>query len=103
MTENDAGEYRCLRNTTLDSVSATAKLTVVGKFSFAGAQFLSLIKQTQKLLKSLSLPGLPREVNLTINSHSIIAFQLFRVNCRRVLLRRAEAESVSYRVSTMNI
>ncbi|XP_019128207.2 neuronal cell adhesion molecule isoform X4 [Larimichthys crocea] len=29
VTENDAGEYRCLRNTTLDSVSATAKLTVV--------------------------------------------------------------------------
>ncbi|TKS73667.1 Neuronal cell adhesion molecule [Collichthys lucidus] len=29
VTENDAGEYTCLRNTTLDFVSATAKLTVV--------------------------------------------------------------------------
>lgn len=33
VTDNDSGEYTCLANTTLDSVSANAVLTVVGKIS----------------------------------------------------------------------
>lgn len=39
VTENDAGEYTCIMNTTLDHDSARAVLTVVGMFSFAEAQF----------------------------------------------------------------
>lgn len=33
VTDKDGGEYTCLANTTLDSVSANAVLTVVGKIS----------------------------------------------------------------------
>lgn len=33
VTDKDGGEYTCLANTTLDSVSAKAVLTVVGKIS----------------------------------------------------------------------
>lgn len=51
VTENDAGVYTCIMNTTLDHDSASAELTVVGKFSFAEAPFHWLIKQTHKLLK----------------------------------------------------
>uniref|UniRef100_A0A8C4IWL2 Neuronal cell adhesion molecule n=1 Tax=Dicentrarchus labrax TaxID=13489 RepID=A0A8C4IWL2_DICLA len=36
VTENDSGEYTCIMNTTLDHDSASAQLTVVGTFSFAG-------------------------------------------------------------------
>lgn len=38
MTENDAGVYTCITNTTLDQDSASAELTVVGKFRSPGAQ-----------------------------------------------------------------
>lgn len=38
VAENDAGVYTCIMNTTLDHDSASAELTVVGKFSLAGAQ-----------------------------------------------------------------
>ena len=33
VTENDAGVYTCITNTTLDQDSASAELTVVGRFS----------------------------------------------------------------------
>lgn len=33
VTDKDGGEYTCVANTTLDSVSANAVLTVVGKIS----------------------------------------------------------------------
>lgn len=33
VTDKDGGEYTCLANTTLDSISANAVLTVVGKIS----------------------------------------------------------------------
>lgn len=39
VTENDAGVYTCIMNTTLDHDSASAELTVVGMSSFAEAQF----------------------------------------------------------------
>ena len=39
VTENDAGVYTCIMNTTLDHDSASAELTVVGKFGSAGAHF----------------------------------------------------------------
>lgn len=48
VTENDAGVYTCIMNTTLDHDSASAELNVVGKFSFGGAQFHRLVKQTLK-------------------------------------------------------
>lgn len=37
VTENDAGVYTCITNTTLDQDSASAELTVVGKFGSPGA------------------------------------------------------------------
>ncbi len=48
VSENDAGVYTCIMNTTLDHDSASAELTVVGMFGFAQAQFH--VKQTHKLL-----------------------------------------------------
>lgn len=45
VTENDAGVYTCIMNTTLDHDSASAELTVVGEFSLAGAS-VSLTHQT---------------------------------------------------------
>lgn len=39
VTENDAGKYTCIMNTTLDHDSASADLTVVGMYCFAEAQF----------------------------------------------------------------
>lgn len=35
VTESDAGVYTCIMNTTLDHDSASAELTIVGKFSLA--------------------------------------------------------------------
>lgn len=35
VTENDAGVYTCIMNTTLDRDSASAELTVVGTFSIS--------------------------------------------------------------------
>lgn len=34
VTDKDGGAYTCIANTTLDSVSASAVLTVVGKIYF---------------------------------------------------------------------
>lgn len=39
VTENDEGKYTCIMNTTLDHDSASAELTVVGMYRFAGAVF----------------------------------------------------------------
>lgn len=42
VTESDEGLYTCIVNTTLDHVSATAKLTVVGRFRPLQADAVSL-------------------------------------------------------------
>lgn len=86
VTEDDAGVYTCIINTTLDHDSASAELTVVGMYLFAEAQFHELIKQTCKLLKCVvSMSGLPRKVNLS-NNVQVMSFQHFEVNCVRVYL-----------------
>lgn len=39
VTEDDAGVYTCIVNTTLDHDSASAELTVIGMYHFTGTQF----------------------------------------------------------------
>lgn len=76
VTEDDAGVYTCIMNTTLDHDSASAELNVVGKF----AQFHWLVKANSQMIK-VSISGFLRKVNPSNNLHNRFSFQPFKVNC----------------------
>lgn len=101
VTEDDAGVYTCIMNTTLDHDSASAELTVVGECGFAGARFHRLIKQTLKWLNSPPqvysekwIHPLTYTADLPLSSSRVIAWE-FTLEGR--------ADLACYRVSSVNI
>ncbi|KAG8012788.1 Neuronal cell adhesion molecule [Nibea albiflora] len=76
VTENDAGDYRCLRNTTLDHVSATATLTVVGFL----IQYEDLLHHRGHWHNLTEVPGSKTTAHLKLSPYVHYTFRVLALN-----------------------